>query len=73
MPVISKECFSKDREFCKSSKCFNSETILRWRVEKEEFYIELIEIVNVLVFKINRHCVIRIVKRSLYGVTLCKK
>ena len=36
-------------------------------------YIDLTEIVIVIVFRVNRHWVIRIFKRSLYGVTLCKK
>ena len=36
-------------------------------------YIDLTEIVIVIVFRVNRHWVIRILKRSLYGVTLCKK
>lgn len=75
MPIMSKEYFNKDRKFCKLSKCFESDTILNWRVAKEEIfvYIELIEIVHVIVFGINRHWVIRIVKRSLYGVILSKK
>ena len=34
--------------------------------------IELIEIAIAIVFKINRHWVMRIIKKSLYGVTLCK-
>ena len=37
MPIISKECIHKDRKFCKFSKCFDSDAILRWRVAKEEF------------------------------------
>ena len=37
MSIISKEYFNKDRKFCKSSKCFDSDTILRWRVAREEF------------------------------------
>ena len=73
MPIISKVYFNKGRKRSKSSKCFNSDTILKWRVAKEEFYIELIEIVNVIVFRINRHWVIRIVKRSVYGVRISKK
>ena len=36
IPVISNESFNKDIEFCKSSKCFNSDAMLRWRVEKGE-------------------------------------
>ena len=36
-------------------------------------YIEFIEIVNAVVFGIYRDNMIRIIKRSLYGVTLCKK
>ena len=73
IPAIPKECFNRDRKFCKSSKCFDSEAILRWRVAKEGFLFELIEIVNVKVFRTNRHWVIRIFKRSLYGDTLSKK
>ena len=36
------------------------------------FYIEFIEIVNLIVFGIYRHRMIRIIERSLYGVTLYK-
>ena len=41
MPIISKECLNKDKKFCKSSKCFDSDAILRWRVAKEEFLFVL--------------------------------
>ena len=41
MPIISKECFSKDRKFCKSSKCLDSDTILKWGVAKEELLLIL--------------------------------
>ena len=37
MPIISKKCLNKDRKFCKLSKCFDSDTILRRRVAREEF------------------------------------
>ena len=36
-------------------------------------YTELTEVVNVMVVGISRDEMIRIIKRSLYGVTLCKK
>ena len=72
MPITSKECLNNDRKFCKSSKCFNSERFES--CNRLIFpYIELIEIVNVIVFRTNRHWVITIVKRSLYGVKLCNK
>ena len=41
MLITSKECFNKDRKFCKSSKCFDSDTILRWRAAREEFLLIL--------------------------------
>ena len=28
---------NKDRKFCKSSSCLDSEAMLRWRVAREEF------------------------------------
>ena len=37
MPIISKKCLNKDRKFCKLSKCFDSDTILRRKVAREEF------------------------------------
>ena len=37
MPIISNECFSKDRKLCKSLKCFDKKAILRWSVQTEEF------------------------------------
>ena len=36
MVIISKECLNKDRKVCKSSKCYDSDAMLRWRVAKEE-------------------------------------
>ena len=46
MPIISKECFSKDRKFCKSSKCLDSDTILKRGVAKEEllFILSLLKL-----------------------------
>ena len=34
--VILEEYFNKDRKFCKSSKCLDNETILGWRVARDE-------------------------------------
>ena len=65
-----KECFNKDRKFYKSSKYLDNETVLRWRVARDQFFIE---IVNAMVFGIYSDRMIRIIKRSLHGVTLCKK
>ena len=40
-PVMSKECFNKDREFCKSSKCLDNGTTLRQRVARDELFFIL--------------------------------
>ena len=34
---MSKECFDKDRKFCKSSKYLDKEAMLRWRVARDGF------------------------------------
>ena len=50
IPIMSKERFNKDRNFCKSSKCLDNEAMLRWSVARDEFLF--IEIVKVMVFGI---------------------
>ena len=41
IPIMSKECFNKDRKFYKSSKCLDNEAMLRWRVARDEFFFIL--------------------------------
>ena len=38
---MSKECFSKDRKFRKSSKCLVNKAILSWAVARDEFVVKL--------------------------------
>ena len=53
---MSKECFNKDRKFCKSSKCLDNKAMLRWKLARNEclFILSLLEFVNAMVFGIYR-------------------
>ena len=37
IPIISKECFNKNRKFFKLSKCLDNEAMLRRKVARDEF------------------------------------
>ena len=37
IPLMSKECFNKVKNFCRSTKCLDNEAMLRCRVPRDEF------------------------------------
>ena len=40
IPIMSEECFNKDRKFSKSSKCLDSEEMLKWGIVRDECLVK---------------------------------